>query len=239
MRIFGLSYKISLLEGRRKWLTKRILTKSGEINEMLNSHKNYVTVKEEMMQFDDKFEMLVKVHEEMLELQGSSNEEAWFGDIYEKVFAFRHKVNNWLKEAVEVRSKKSSRSSFSQGTHPHQANLETKQKRRLYRRSSELLAETAFLEKKKRARHQTDEVRVQEELDKAKARMKIFDAEETSKHTETSRRMLNFGNDKSAIKPEMNTFDQDVLKHLQYFQIPCDKRNTIYCRQQNNFIKKG
>ena len=130
MRIFGLSYKISLLEERRKGLTKRILTQSGEINEMLNSHKNYVTVKEEMMQFDDKFEMLVKVHEEMLELQGSSNEAAWFGDIYEKVFAFRHKVNNWLKEAVEVRSKKSSRSSSSQGTHPHQANLEAKQKRR-------------------------------------------------------------------------------------------------------------
>ena len=92
-----------------------------------------------------------------------------------------------------------------------------------------MLAETAFLEKKKRAQHQAHELRVKEELDKAKARMKILDAEETSKHTETSRRMLNFDNDKSAIKPEMNTFDQDVLKHLQYFQIPCDKRNTIYC----------
>ena len=61
----GLSYKISLLEEKRKRLTKRILTQSGEINEMLNSHKNYVTVKEEMMQFDDKFEMLVEVREEM------------------------------------------------------------------------------------------------------------------------------------------------------------------------------
>ena len=54
-----LSYKISLLEERRKRLTKRIVTLSGEINEMLNSHKNYVTVKEEMMNSNDKFEMLV------------------------------------------------------------------------------------------------------------------------------------------------------------------------------------
>ena len=54
-----LSYKISLLEERRKRLTKRIVTLSGEINEMLNSHKNYVTVKEEMMKSNDKFEMLV------------------------------------------------------------------------------------------------------------------------------------------------------------------------------------
>ena len=54
-----LSYKISLLEERRKRRTKRIVTLSGEINEMLNSHKNYVTVKEEMMKSNDKFEMLV------------------------------------------------------------------------------------------------------------------------------------------------------------------------------------
>ena len=56
----GFSYKISLLEERRNWLTKRILTQSGKINEILNSYKNYITVKEEMMQFDDKFEMLVE-----------------------------------------------------------------------------------------------------------------------------------------------------------------------------------
>ena len=67
-----LSYKISLLEESRKRLKKRILTQSGEINEMLNLHKNYVTV----MQFDDKFEVLVEAHEEMLELQGSFNEAA-------------------------------------------------------------------------------------------------------------------------------------------------------------------
>ena len=45
----GLSYKISLLQERRKQLTKRILTQSGEIYEMLNWHKNCVTVKEEMI----------------------------------------------------------------------------------------------------------------------------------------------------------------------------------------------
>ena len=79
---------------------------------------------------------------------------------------------------------------------------------------AELLAEAAFLEKKKTAHHQADELWVQEELAKAKARMKIFDTEEASKHIETPR-MLNFGNDKSAIKPEI-TFDQDVLN--QYFK---------------------
>ena len=69
--------------------------------------------------------------------------------------------------------------------------------------------------------------------------MKIFDVEEASKHIETPRRMLNFGNDKSAIKTEMNTFDQDALKHHQHFQIPVDKKTTIDCMHQDNFNKKG
>ena len=37
----------------------------------------------------------------------------------------------------------------------------------------------------------------------------------------------------------MNTFDQDVLKHNQYFQVPVDKRNTIDCMYQDKFNKKG
>ena len=36
--------------------------------------------------------------------------------------------------------------------------------------------------------------------------------------------LLNCGNDKSAFKPEMNTFDQDVLKHHQYFKILVEKK---------------
>ena len=148
----GLSYKISLLEERRKRLAKRILAQSAEINEMLNSHKDYVTVKEEMMEFDDKFDMLVEVHEEMLELQRGSNEAAWFGDIDEKVFAFRHKVNNWLKEAVEVRSKKLSRisSSSKHSSTSGKSRSSTKEKTTQEKlRVPELLAEAAFLEKKR------------------------------------------------------------------------------------------
>ena len=68
--------------------------------------------------------------------------------------------------------------------------------------------------------------------------MKIFDAEEASKHIDTPRRMLNFGKDKSVIKPEMNTFDQDVMKHHQHFQIPIDKRHIIDFMCQDNFNKK-
>ena len=55
----GLLHTMSLLEERRKQLKKRIFTRSGETNEMLNSHQHYVTVKEEMMQLGDKLEILI------------------------------------------------------------------------------------------------------------------------------------------------------------------------------------
>ena len=167
-----------------------------------------------MMQLDDKFEMLVEVHEQMLELQGGFNEAAQFGDIDENVFAFRHKVNNWLKEAVKVLSKKSSRSSSSskQSSTSSKSRSSTKEKAMQEKlQVAELLAEAAFLEKKKTTQYQADELQVHEQLATAKAKMKISDAEEASKHIETPRRMLNFGNDKSAIQPDMNTFDQDVF----------------------------
>ena len=82
---------------------------------------------------------------------------------------------------------------------------------------AELLSEATFLEKKKTAQHQANESQVQEELAKAKALLEIFDAEEANMHIETPRRMLTFDNGKSAIKADMNTFDQDVLKDKQYF----------------------
>ena len=53
------------------------------------------------MQLNSKFEMLIEVHEKMLELQVESNEEVWFGHIDRKVFIFRHK-DNWLTNVIEV-----------------------------------------------------------------------------------------------------------------------------------------
>ena len=79
----------------------------------------------------------------------------------EKVFAFRHKVSNWLKEAVEVQSKKSSRSSSSSkhSSTPSKSRSSTKEKAMQEKlQVAELLAEAAFLEKKKTAHHQADEL---------------------------------------------------------------------------------
>ena len=116
----------------------------------------------------------------MLEFQRGSNGGAWFGDIDEKIFAFRHKVNNCLKEALEVQSKILSRSSFSSNHSSKSSKSRSSIKEKATQEKLqvvELLFEAAFLEKEKTAQYQADESRVHEKLAKAKARIEISDSE--------------------------------------------------------------
>ena len=103
----------------------RIIRKSSETDVLLYSHKNDVTVKEELAQLSDTFKLIEDINQEMIELDDNYTEGLWFTDIDEKVFSFKHKVHNWLREGYEMQriekkscsrstsSKSSSRSSSS------------------------------------------------------------------------------------------------------------------------------
>ena len=74
-------------------------------------------------------------------------------------------VNNWLKEPVEVRPKKSSRSSsLSKHSCTSSKSRSSTKKNAMQEklRVAELLAEATFLENKKTAQHQADELPMQE-----------------------------------------------------------------------------
>ena len=107
---------MSLLGDRRMLLTKRTIRQSGEINKLLLPHQNYTTVKEQVLLYDDVFQMIVEAHQEMIELSEDNSGENWFPEIDENVFTFRHKVRNRLKDALETRSKNKSRSSASRSS---------------------------------------------------------------------------------------------------------------------------
>lgn len=53
---------------------------------------------------------------------------------------------------------------------------------------------------------------MQKERAKAKTRIEIFDDEEESKQTQTTRKVLNFDDVKSSVKSKMKTFDLDVMR---------------------------
>ena len=102
---------MALLEKRRSELVSRVIRKSSEIDGLKYSFQNGIAVKEELQQLNDMFKMLVEIHEELENIDDQYTEELWFEDIDQKVFSFKHKVHNWLRE-VEKQDK-SGRSSKS------------------------------------------------------------------------------------------------------------------------------
>ena len=94
----GKEYKMALLEKRRSKLVSRVIRKSSKIDDLMYSFQNGIAVKEELQQLNDMFKMLVELHEELENIDDQYTDELWFEDIDQKVFSFKHKVHNWLRE---------------------------------------------------------------------------------------------------------------------------------------------
>ena len=67
------------------------------------SYQNSITVKEELAQLNNMFRMLVEIHEEQEGIDEEYDDEIWFDDMDQKIFSFKHKVHNWLKEGEKLR----------------------------------------------------------------------------------------------------------------------------------------
>ena len=102
---------------RERNLVPRIIKKSSEIDILLYSHQNNVTVKKELALLSDIFKLIEGINQEMIELDDNYTEDLWFTDIDETVLSFKDKAYHWLKEGDEIqRIKKKSRSSCSRST---------------------------------------------------------------------------------------------------------------------------
>ena len=55
---------MSTLENKCEKLVSRLLRKSSEIDDLMYSYQNSITVKKELAQLNDMFKMLVDIHEE-------------------------------------------------------------------------------------------------------------------------------------------------------------------------------
>ena len=163
----------------------RIIRKSSEIDVLLYSHQNDVTVKEQLAQLSDIFKLIEDINQEMIELDDNYTEELWFTDIDEKVFSFKHKIHNWLREGDEMqRIEKKSRSSCSRSTSSKSSSrssssksskLSTKERAIEEKvRLADLQAEATFMKKKRYAELQAELLGIEEEMAKAQARVKIY-----------------------------------------------------------------
>ena len=93
----GREYRTSILD-KKLSLVLRVIRKSSEINDLLYSYQNSTTVKEELAQLNNIYNLIVEINDEMTETDVNYSVERWFAEINEKVFSFKHKLYNWLRE---------------------------------------------------------------------------------------------------------------------------------------------
>ena len=165
---------------------------------MIYSSKNYVTVEEALEQFDYIFKQLLLVYQEycsLLEDDQKLADEEWFEEVDEHVFTFKHKVDNWLKEAEtkqavkKVYSEKGSKSTSSGSSRKTKSSDSIGRSRCSKERAmeekanlaAELIAEAEFMQQRQMAENRAEQLRVQVplfKLGKAKARSEIYEGME-------------------------------------------------------------
>ena len=74
----GREYRLSTLENKRAKLVSRLLRKSSEIDDLMYSYQNNITVKEELAQLNDMFKMLLDMHEEFDQIVKEYTRDIWF-----------------------------------------------------------------------------------------------------------------------------------------------------------------
>ena len=178
----GKEYKMALLKRRSK-LVSRVIRKSSEIDDLMYSFQNDIAVKEELPQLNDMFKMLVEIHEELENIDYQYADELWFEDIDHRVFSFKHKVHNWVREVEKQdKSGRSSKSSSKSSSKPISSrsskSLSTKEMAVAEKlKVTELMAEASFIQKRREAEVQAEALKVEQELVKVHTRVRVLDKE--------------------------------------------------------------
>ena len=133
---------------------------------LLYSFQNGIAVKEELQQLNDMFKMLVEIHEELENIDDQYTDELWFEHIDQKVFSFKHKVHNLLREVEKQdksgRSSKSSSKSNSKSSSSRSSKRSSTKEIAVAEKLkvAELMAEASFIQKRREAELQAEALKV-------------------------------------------------------------------------------
>jgi len=172
----GYDLKMSTLDDKRKKMNSRLIRQAVAIEDLMYSSSNIITVKEELSQFDYIFKQLVAVQEEHRILKEERErfvDDIWFEEVDERVFAFKHKVINWIKE-VEAHQDKSSKHSSKQSKRT-KSSQSSKVRKAVEKKVklAKLMAEVKYLARRQLVESQAEKLRMEEKLAKAKARSQV------------------------------------------------------------------
>ena len=87
----GRQYWLVVLEKRQAKLVAR---SSSEVDDLMYSYQNRITVKEDLEQLNNMFKMVVEIHHEQEEIDEQYDDEIWLDDMDQKIFSFKKKVHN-------------------------------------------------------------------------------------------------------------------------------------------------
>ena len=87
----GRQYWLAVLEKRQAKLEAR---SSSEVDDLMYSYQNRITVKEDLEQLNNMFKMVVEIHHEQEEIDEQYDDEIWLDDMDQKIFSFKQKVHN-------------------------------------------------------------------------------------------------------------------------------------------------
>ena len=88
-------------KGRQYWLAvlekqqaKLVARSSSEVDDLMYSYQNRITVKEDLEQLNNMFKMVVEIHHEQEEIDEQYDDEIWLDDMDQKIFSFKQNVHN-------------------------------------------------------------------------------------------------------------------------------------------------
>ena len=87
----GRQYWLAVLEKRQAKLVAR---SSSEVDDLMYSYQNRITVKEDLEQLNNMFKMVVEIHHEQEEIDEQYDDEIWLDDMDQKIFSFKQNVHN-------------------------------------------------------------------------------------------------------------------------------------------------
>ena len=178
----------------------RLVRKANAIEDLLYSSKNFITVKENLAQYDDIFKLIIKNHGDnckILKSEEQLNEEYHSEDVDQRVFIFKHKVRKWLKDAEDeydkkskssgrsskarsskeyTRSSRSSKASSSRSSEGDSLQSKVSSKTKAVEEKvkvAELLTEAKFMEKRRMIEMEPERLHIQKKVAKAQAKFKI------------------------------------------------------------------
>ena len=236
----GLAYSLEIFFDRRKRLLLRLQRKSENMRNLMENKFSVRAVSEEFKQYDDLLKLFSELQGEYHGKLDDDQQKAvdfWYDEVDQKIFTFKHSVHNYLQENEEVMSRRSRSSRKTKSSSSSSSSKSRKSGKSIKDQVvnekmelAELEALASFRKQQKTKKLAVEKMKLEEELVKAKARVKVIEAQEELEKGKTLSSYLNSGNqigfnENLSFRGRTANNMQSINQNMNLLQL-CDKNST-------------